>query len=458
MKAAHLTLPSGGEALEPGAEGYEDARRVWNAAVDRKPALIARCAAADDVVACIEFAREQDLLISIRGGGHSVAGNSVSDGGMTIDLSRMKAIDVDRSKRSVRAEGGVLIQDLDRATQACGLATTMGNVSTTGIGGLTLGGGLGFLMRKHGLACDNLLSVDVVTADGRRLTASTEQNPDLFWGLRGGGGNFGVATAFEYRLHPVGPVLAGPIAHPFTAARDLLRFYREFAFTAPDELTCYALLGSTPDGTPMAAMLPAWSGAIDEGEKQLRPIRAFGAPLADEVAPMPYTSLQSMEDTTYRAGLYDYWASHFLEDLSDELIDLLIAYAAKRPVSTCHVALEVFGGAVSRVPEGETAFPNRRARFDCLIIGMCDEPAEYPGCVRWARELSQVVRPLSTGSAYVNYLGSEADEGGGRVRAVYGSGIYERLETLKAKYDPTNFFRMNQNVKPVRTALSQERR
>jgi len=449
-KVSRLAAKLQGELIQPGHEDYDEARQVWNAAIDRKPGVIARCAGADDVAACIRFAREHDLLTSVRGGGHSVAGNAVCDGGMMIDLSPMKAVRVDSAKRTARAEGGARLRELDQATQACGLATTMGNASTTGIAGLTLGGGLGFLMRKHGLACDNLLSVDIVTADGRPLTANAEENADLFWGLRGGGGNFGVATAFEYRLHPLGPVLAGPIFHPFAAARELLRFYRDFAFTAPDELTCYALLGETPDGTPVAALQPAWCGTIEEGERQLAPLRAFGTPIADQAAAMAYTALQSADDATYPFGLYNYWSSSCLADLSDEAIDTLIAHVANRPTPMGHVLIEPLGGAIGRVAEGDTAFPHRRARFNYVIIAMCSGPAEYEACVQWAREFGDALRAFSTGGVYVNYLGREADEGAERVRAAYASGTYERLAALKAKYDPTNFFRANQNVKPAR--------
>ncbi len=452
MKAEVSRLASklAGELLGPGHAEYDAARRVYNAAIDRKPRIIARCAGADDVVACIEFAREREIQTSVRGGGHNTAGNAVCDGGLMLDLSRMKQIQVDRAKRSVRAEGGVLIGELDRATQACGLATTMGNVTTTGIAGLTLGGGLGFLMRKYGLACDNLVSVDVVTADGRRLTASAKANAELFFGLRGGGGNFGVATSLEYRLHPVGPVLAGSIVHPFAAARELFRFYRDFAASAPDELTCYFLLAAAPDGTPTAALQPVWCDTIEKGELELRPLRAFGKPIADEVAPMPYTTVQSLDDPNYPFGLYNYWTSSFLKDLSDAAIDTLLAHSAKRPTPLCHVLIEPLGGAVGRVREGETAFAHRRAPFNCAILGVCAGPAEYDACAHWVRELCRALKPFSTGGAYVNYIGSEADEGPERVRAAaYGSGVYERLASLKAEYDPTNFFRMNQNVKPA---------
>ena len=438
-----------GELLLPGASGYDEARRMYNAAIDRKPAIIARCAGAEDVRACVRFARERDLLTTIRGGGHNVAGSAVADDGFMVDVSPMKAIAVDPAKRTVRAEAGVIIRELDVATQAHGLATTMGNVSTTGIAGLTLGGGLGFLMRKLGLACDNLLAVDLVTANGDRVRASADENTELFWGLRGGGGNFGVATAFEFRVHPIGPVLAGPIVHPLAEARDLLRFYREFSSAAPDELTCFAQLGGMPGGVPLEiAIIPIWSGAIDEGERQLRAIRAFGSPLADEVATMPYTTLQTSEDATYRSGLYNYWTSHFLAELSDEVIETILDHLAKRPTPMCHVLIEVFGGAVGRVPANATAFPGRGARYDCVLLGMCENPRDYDACVRWVRDLSSALRPLSIAGAYVNYLA--ADDGADRARTAYGSEIYDRLAALKATVDPTNFFRMNQNVKPTK--------
>ncbi len=387
--------------------------------------------------------------MAVRGGGHNVAGNAVCDGGMVLDLSRLKSVRVDPVHRTARAEPGLTWGEFDRETQAFGLAVTGGAISTTGIAGVTLGGGWGWLARQYGLASDNLLSVDIVTADGQFLTASATEHADLFWGVRGGGGNFGVVTSFEYRLHRVGPVLAGMVIYPYEKAKDVLRFYREFTRTEPDELTSWVVLMTSPAGDPVAAIAVCYSGALEEGERVLRPLRAFGPPLVDQIGPMAYTAVQSLVDAFYPPGLHDYWKSSFLQDLSDEAIDTMVAHCAMRPGPLCHMVMEELGGAVSRVGHEATAFNHRDVRYNFLSLGVCADPAESAPCIRWAREFWRAMQPFASGGVYVNYLGQEADEGAERVQAAYGPQKYERLVALKNTYDPTNFFRFNQNIKPT---------
>jgi FAD/FMN-containing dehydrogenase len=351
-----------GALLQPGDDGYDDARVVWNAMILRRPALIARCAGAADVRRAVEFALANNLPVAVRGGGHSVAGHSVCDGGMVIDLSRMKGIRVDPARCTVRAEPGLTWGEFDRETQAFGLATTGGAVSTTGIAGLTLGGGLGHLMRRFGLTCDNLLSVDIVTADGELRTASETQVADLFWGIRGGGGNFGIVTSFEYRLHEVGPtVVAGLILHPLSAAREAMRFYREFAPTAPDDLTTHFAFATGPDGTPAVAFAICYSGPLERAERVIRPLRDFGSPLEDTVGPTRYTELQSEDDALYPPGRLNYWKSSFIHELSDGALETMIAHFEAVPSALSAVLLEQMGGAVSRVGKDDTAFNEREA-------------------------------------------------------------------------------------------------
>jgi hypothetical protein len=402
-----------GTLIHPAEPGYDEARRVWNGMIDRRPALIARCAGAADVIRSVQFAREQGLPLAVRGGGHNVAGNAVCDAGLVIDLSRMRGIRVDPARSSGRAEGGVTWGELDRETWP-GMATTGGIVSSTGIGGLTLGGGIGWLARSFGLASDNLLSVDLVTADGRLLNVSPTEHPELFWGLRGGGGNFGVATSLEFRLHPVGQVLAGLVIHPFAAAGDLFRFYREFTAATPPELACYAVLTSSPEGAPVAALAVCYNGAPEAGERVLRPLRAFGAPLADGISAMPYTAVQTMLDAAYPPGLLNYWKSSFLTELSDAAIDTMVAHCADRPSPLCHMAIEELGGAVSGMDREATAFAQRDRRYNFLCLGMCADRNDAEACVRWARHFWDDMQPFSSGGVYVNYLGQESEEGAER--------------------------------------------
>lgn len=439
-----------GRVLRPGEDGYDAARRVWNAAVDKQPALIARCAEVEDVVRAVRFAREHGLLVAVRGGGHNVAGSGTCDGGIVVDLSPMKGIVVDPAKRTARAQAGLTWGEFDRETQRWGLATTGGLVSSTGIGGLTLGGGLGWLMRRHGLTCDNLLSASLVLADGARVTASADEHPDLFWGLRGGGGNFGIVTSFEYRLHPVGPVLAGLIAHPWERARAALRFYRELSSEAPDELTAHALLFKDADGAPALAFVVCCSGSLVEGEEVLRPLREWGPPADDTVAPVTYTAWQTAFDAANPSGLRNYWKSNALRELGDGAIDALIERFPSAPAPRSNVLIERLGGAVGRVGEQDTAYTHRDAPYDFLAAAVWDDPADDEPNIAWAREIASTLAPFARDTAYVNYLG---EEGVDRVRAAYGAAKYERLAALKAEYDPTNLFRANQNIEPSPAAV-----
>jgi FAD/FMN-containing dehydrogenase len=436
-----------GEVLRPTDEGYDETRKIHNGMIDRRPTLIARCAGVADVIASVRFARDQQLLVSVRGGGHSVPGFSVCDGGLMIDLSRMRGMRVDAARRTVRAEGGVTWGDFDHETQAFGLATTGGVARPTGIAGLTLGGGHGFLMRKYGLACDNLLSVDSVTAEGHLLTASADEHADLFWALRGGGGNFGVATSFEYRLHQVGPVLGGMLIYPLARAKEIFRIYRDVTSAAPDEVNMDAVLATLPDGTQAAAVLVCYAGPIAEGERLLRPLRESGPLLADQLGPMPYIALQSIVENFNPPGMRNYWKSDYWTQLSDDAIDLLVEEYPSVPAPYTHVIIEQMGGAVSQIGEDETAVSHRDARYNAVIIGMWAEPAEDERTIGWVRRLWEALRPFSSGGVYVNYQMS--DEGEDRLRAAYGPEKYERLVALKNKYDPTNLFRLNQNITPT---------
>ncbi len=436
-----------GALLRPGDDSYEATRRVWNGMIDRKPALIVRCAGVADVITAVNFARTNHLLVSVRGGGHSVAGNAVCDGGLMIDLSGMKGIQVDPARRTARAEPGLTWGEFDHETQAFGLATTGGFVPTTGIAGLTLGGGLGFLMRQCGLTCDNLLSVDLVTADGQRLSANATENADLFWGVQGGGGNFGIVTSFEYRLHAIGPmVLGGLIFHPLPRAREASQFYREFTRTSPDQLTTHLAFATSPDGHPVVAFIPCYSGPLEQGEEIIRPLREFGSPMADMVGPMPYTAVQALGGQFYPPGRLNYWKSSFLKELSNDAIETMIAQFATVPSPFSAVAIEELGGAVSRVGKDETAFGERSAHYSLLITSAWIDPAESEKNIQWTRDLWEAMQPFESETVYVNYLGTEGED---RIKAAYGAAKYERLVALKNKYDPTNFFQLNANIKPT---------
>ena len=436
-----------GRLVRPGDDGYDAARKVWNGMINRQPALIARCAGPADIIAAVRFAREHGLLVSVKGGGHNITGNAVCEGGLMIDLSPMKSVRVDPVGRTARAEAGLTWGEYNRETQAFGLASTGGVVSTTGIAGLTLGGGLGWLHGKHGLSCDNLLSADIVTANGRLLTASADQHPDLFWGLRGGGGNFGVVTSFEYKLHPVESVLAGMVIHPMAKAREMLRFYREFCRSCPDEMVAAAALMTSPDGDPVAVIVAAYIGDLAAGEKATAALRKFGPPLADTIAPTSYVALNSLFDAAFPyGGVQRYWKSSFLKELGDDMLDIMIARSTKFLSPMSNVLFFHLHGAATRVDRDATAFGLRDDQWDYDVISQWTNTAESAGHVQWTREFWTAVEPFASGQVYVNHL--DAEEGTTRIRAAYTHG-YERLVALKNKYDPTNLFRMNQNIKPT---------
>ena len=446
-RIGRLRAKLGGALLRPGDAAYDDARRLWNGMVDKRPAAIARCATAEDVREAVALASQAGLTVAVRGGGHSIAGASSCDGGLMIDLSPMKGIRVDPARRTAHAEPGVLLGEFDAATQAHGLATTMGVNSDTGIAGLTLGGGLGRLGRSVGLTCDNLLAAEVVLADGRLMRASETENPDLFWGLRGGGGNFGIVTAFEYRLHPLGPtVLGGMLLWDWSVARDALRHYAAFCAAAPDDVDALGVLFTAPDGAPMFAVSAFCAGSVERGEVALRPLREGGPhPAQDVVGPVAYTELQASADGLFPRGRRYYWKSHFLPGLGDAAIDTLLDLFGRAPSRMSVLGLQQAGGAVARVPATATAYANRDAAFDCIPIAIWEDAARDAANVAWSRAVWEAMRPFATGGVYVNNLGEEGEE---RIRAAYGPN-YARLAALKAKYDPTNLFRLNQNIKPA---------
>ena len=445
LEVAALRQMVRGEVVTPSDVAYDQARRVWNGMIDRRPGAVVYCAGSDDVVAAVRFAHSRALLVAVRAGGHNIGGASLCDDGLVIDLSRMKQIEVDPTKRTARAQAGLNLGEFDVATQARGLATTMGVNADTGIAGLTLGGGFGKLGRKHGLSCDNLISAEIVTAEGRLLRVSATDHADLFWAIRGGGGNFGIVTSFEYRLFPVGPkLLAGSISHPYDRAREAMRFYQTFASSAPDELSLDAGLATTPSGQRVFSISPCYVGPIEEGERVLRPLRAYGAPIQDQIAPRTYVDIQSGGDANFPRGRRYYWKAQFLRELSDPAIDVLLESYAEAPSGSLLV-LQHVGGAIARVPVADSPYANRDALYDCFPISIWDDPGEDVARVQWARELWHAMRPFSTGGVYVNNLGEEGKE---RVEAAYGEN-YPRLLALKNKYDPTNFFRLNQNIRPT---------
>ncbi len=444
---ARLRMGHHGPLVDPEHADFERARRVWNGMIDRRPALIARCTSATDVQAALAYARSEGLAVAVRGGGHSAAGLATCDGGVVIDLGMMNQVEVDPEARTARAGGGTTWNQFDAATQAHGLATTGGAISTTGIGGLTLGGGIGWLMRKHGLACDNLLSAEVVTADGAIVTASADENTELFWGLRGGGGNFGVVTSFTFRLHPLTDVTGGLIVHPADRARDLLHFYRQTTEGAPDDLTLFAGLMTSPDGAPISALVACHQGDADTAEHDLQEVRAFGPPLADMVQRMPYTAHQSMLDEGFPSGLQVYWKAHFLTGLDDAAIDILVDHFGRITSPLSAILLEHLGGAVAQIGPDETAFSYRDAPYNLAVIARWTDPSESERHIAWAREVFDAMTPFSRG-VYVNYLG--AGDEPDRVHTAYGEDTYTRLAALKATLDPDNVFSATHTIQPLR--------
>jgi len=433
-----------GGLLRPDSDGYDEARKVWNRLVDKRPALVARCADADDVAHSVRFAREHELLVSVRGGGHNISGNCVCDGGLMVDLSPMKGIRVDPERGTARAEPGLRLGEFDRATQAHGLATTMGIASETGIAGLTLGGGYGWLGGMHGLACDNLLSVELVTAEGQFVTGSESENADLFWGVRGGGGNFGVVTSFEYRLHPVGKVLGGMALYAPTA--EAVRFFDEFSSACPHEVSTVGLLTSAPDGSLAFAIVACHCGSIEEGEKALAPLRSFGPPIADMLEPREYVQMQSITDEAWPPGNLYYWKSSLVHTLSEEAIEALLEHAARKPTPLSVIYMQQLHGTASRADAADTAFPHRFDHYNCGAMLETEDPADTEAGMQWARECWEAMQPFAERSNYVNDLGEGEEEQ--RVREAYGPS-FERLLELKNKYDPTNFFHLNQNIVPT---------
>ncbi|HEX6534605.1 MAG TPA: FAD-binding oxidoreductase [Gemmatimonadaceae bacterium] len=444
-----------GQLLDPGAPGYDEARTIWNGMIDRRPALIARCAGAADVVRAVRFARDHGLLLAVRGGGHNIAGSAVCDGGLMIDLTPMKGVRVNPVARTATVEPGVTLGEFDRDAQLFGLATPLGINSTTGVAGLTLGGGFGWLSRSLGLSIDNLMSVDVVTASGELVRASESEHPDLFWAIRGGGGNFGIVTAFEFRLHVVGPeILSGLVIHPLADARSVLGFYRDFMAGAPDELACWFVMRQAP---PLPFLAPEWHGKeilvlamayrgdVAHGQRVMDPLRRFGRPIADVVQPHPYAAWQMVLDPLLVPGARNYWKSHDFTSLSDDLIAVLLRFAARLPDPQCEIAFAQLGGMVSRVARDATAYAHRDAAFVLNVHGRWSDPAKDAECIAWARELFQAAAPYATGGVYVNFLTADESE---RVAAAYGRN-YERLTELKGRYDPTNLFRANQNIRPA---------
>ncbi|UCI07926.1 FAD-binding oxidoreductase [Mesorhizobium sp. B1-1-8] len=434
-----------GELVLPTDAAYDQARRVWNGAIDRRPAAIVFCADSGDVARAVTYARSQGCVVAVRSGGHNVAGLSVCDDGMVIDLSRMKKIAVDPARRIARAEAGLNLGKFDAATQAHGLATTMGVNGDTGIAGLTLGGGFGKLGRKHGLSCDNLVAADIVTADGRLLRTSEAEHSDLFWALRGGGGNFGIVTAFEYRLHPLGPdLLVGSVLHAYDHAREAMRFYDKFSRDAPDELSVDAALVTLPSGDRAFSISACHVGAPEAGDAVIAPLMAFGSPIESRLQAVPYLQIQSAADSLFPRGRRYYWKAQFLREISDGAIDALLNSYAQAPNRSSLLVLQQVGGAIARVPASHSPYANRDAALDCFPIAIWDDPADDEVNIRWARDLWNAVRPFSTGGVYANNLGDEGDE---RVREAYGAD-FARLAAIKKQYDPTNFFRLNQNIRP----------
>ncbi len=446
-----------GDLLRPGESGYEEARSIWNAMIDKRPVAIARCLETADVVEAVNFARDHQLLLSVRGSGHNVAGNAVVDGGFMIDLSLMKDIHVEPENRTATAQPGVVFGELDIATQPYGLAAPGGIVSETGIAGLTLGGGFGWLSRKYGFTCDNLLSAEVVIASGEVLTASESENPDLFWGIRGGGGNFGIVTRFEFQLQPVGPeVLAGMTVYRLEEAVEALEFFRDFTAYSPDELGAMAVFRLAPPapfipeevhGEPILAIMVCYVGEVEEGEKVIEPLRDFGDPIVDAIKPKPFAEHNSSLDAGQPEGMHYYWKSEYMNEITDGAIEALVDHAARMTSTYTRLALFQLGGAIQNYDEGAMAVSHRDVEYIVAINTGWDDPADTEGRIKWTKDTWKAIRPYSSGGVYVNFLSE--DDGEERIWAAYGGGEkYERIVELKTKYDPTNLFQLNKNIKP----------
>ncbi len=444
-----------GQILSAGDAGYDDARKIWNATVDRRPAVIARCAGPTDVRRAVDYARENQLVVSVRGGGHNIAGTAVCDDGMMIDLSPMKSVRIDPVRARAFVEPGATLSDLDHEAQAFGLAVPLGINSTTGVAGLTLGGGFGWLTRRFGMTVDNLVSADVVTADGQLLHASDSENPDLFWALRGGGGNFGVVTMFEFQLHPVGPeVYGGLVVIPLEQARDALARYRDALPSMPQELTVWAVLRQAPPlpflpaavhGKPIIAFASCYTGGVDKGPDALQVVRGLGDPYGEHLGPMPYAAWQKAFDPLLTPGARNYWKSHNIGELEDGLIDAVVSAVQNVPSPQCEIFFGHIAGAAMQVPVSATAYPHRAAQFAMNVHGRWDDPKDDERCIAWARDIFKATEPWSQGGVYVNFLTQDETA---RVGAAYGEN-FDRLVQVKTRYDPHNLFRHNQNIKPA---------
>jgi len=434
-----------GELFEPKDAGYNEARRIWNASVNKRPGLIARCSGIADVIAAVNFGRENNLLTAIRGGGHNVGGRGLCDDGLVIDLSRMRSVLVDTATQRVRVQGGATLGDLDRETHVFGLAVPTGIVPKTGIGGLTLGGGVGWLVRKYGMTIDNLVSVQVVSADGRVLTAGLSENDDLFWALRGGGGNFGVVASFEFQARPVDTVLGGFLLYPREAAFDVIRHYRDYLQSAPDELTAYAALLHGPDGTPLVGIISCYCGSIADGERVLQPLRTFGTPVMDGIQSFPFPAMQSLLAGAFPDGNQNYWKSTLQRELSDDAIRLIVDHGKRMSSPLSFVVLENYGGAATRVSKDATAYPHRDLPWDVLFIAQWTKEEETATHRDWARSGEEMLRPFSANAHLLSALDVETDE---VVNTAFGQNL-QRLAAIKKKFDPDNFFRVNQNIKPA---------
>ena len=444
-----------GDVVVPGDASYDEVREIWNAMIDRTPAMIARCASPEDVVQAVKFARQNELLVSIRGGGHNIAGNAVCNDGLMIDLSLMKNVQVDPNARRATVDPGCILADFDAAAQAHGLATPLGINSTTGVAGLTLGGGFGWLSRKYGMTVDNLQSANVVLADGKQVRASETENADLFWGLRGGGGNFGIVTNFEFQLHPVGPnVLSGLIVFPFDQAKSVITQFARFTETMPDELNVWMVTRKAPPlpflsadvhGKEMVALALCYAGDPAEGEKLIEPLRGFGTAHGEHVGVQPYVAWQQAFDPLLARGARNYWKSHNFSKLSDGAIGAIIEYAAKLPSAHCEIFVGSIGGQTARVAADAMAYSSRDANYVMNVHGRWESAAEDDRCIAWAREFFAKSQPFASAGAYINFLTEDESD---RVAFAYGK-VYDQLVALKKKYDPTNFFRMNQNIRPI---------
>jgi FAD/FMN-containing dehydrogenase len=454
--AAALRGKVRGTVALPGEDGYEVARTIWNAMVDRRPGLVVRCLGAVDVINAIKLARDEKLLLAVRSGGHNIAGNAVCDGGLLIDLSLMKSVRIDPVSRTARVEPGATLADFDKEAQEFGLVTPLGINSTTGVAGLTLGGGFGWTTRKFGLTIDNLISADVVTADGKLVRASETENPDLFWALRGGGGNFGVVISFEFKLHPLGPeVLSGLVVHPLEKAPELLPEFRRIAKQAPDELTTWVVMRKAPPlpflpaewhGKEVLIFAACYSGDMKEGEKAMKALRGLGKPIADVVSPHPFAAWQAAFDPLLTPGARNYWKSHDFADLPDAAINVILDGVRQLPSPECEVFIAHVGGAMARVAANATAWPNRDAHFIMNVHTRWRDKAQDQGCIAWARHLFEAAAPFASGSVYVNFMPDDEKD---RVEKAYGTN-YRRLAEIKRRYDPSNLFRMNQNIRPAR--------